>query len=324
MDYARGLLFALLCTVCVSQPSFAQKTQPLPAAEKPTTAQPAKANLKPSDWKRLIQSQKCRQARALCTPYVHAPKTADKLAAQECLANVALCGADAVNMERGKNGSSYLMSSFIPAAVDESLAHINTAIKLAPRDIQVYEGKLQILEMAGRYKDMAQTLDQSCMIFNSKNDLETWLNFPVELAQKGDPQAAIALNKVLYKHYPHSSDVVGNMGVFSLYAGKPADAIPYFSKAVKLAPNDPINTWDLARAYDFTNQKQLANHWYQKGLALQKGKPTYKASSCIYGHFVGKKLEDKTRACQIETTNCAAKDRTDCPKPVKSTTSKKN
>lgn len=324
MVYARGLLIALLCAICVSQPSLAQKTQPEPGSADPTATQPAKADLKPSEWKYFIQSQKCQQAKALCTPYVNSPKTADKLAAQECLANVALCGADAVNIERGKDGSTYLTSSLIPAAVDESLAHINAAIKLAPRDIQIYEGKLQILEMAGRYKAMAQALDQSCTIFNSKNDLQTWLNLPVDLAQKGDPQTAIALNKVLYKHYPESSDVIGNMGVFNLYAGQPADAIPYFLKAVKLAPNDITNTWDLARAYDFTNQNQLANHWYQKGLSLQKSTPEYKTASCIYGHFVGKKLHNKTRACKLETANCAVKDRGDCQDSSSPGTPKKN
>lgn len=324
MDQARGLLFALLFFIFSTLPSVAQKTPPTLAPAKPSTTHPSKTNLTLSDWKHLIQTQKCQQAKALCSPYVHSPNTAEKITAQECLANTALCGADAVNLERGKDGSADLTSSLIPEAVDDSLAHINAAIKLAPRDIEIYEGKLQILEMAGRYKAMAQTLDQSCMLFNTKKDLQAWLNLPVEVAEKGNPQAAIALNKVLYEHFPHSSDVAGNMGVFNLFAGNPPAAIPYFLSAVKLAPDDVTNTWDLARAYDFTNQTQLANHWYQKGLALQKGKRTYKASSCIYGHFLGEKLHDKTRACQLETANCAAKDRSDCQKPSNPSMSKKN
>lgn len=324
MDYVRGFLFALLFTICASQPSFAQKTRPAPARAKPATLPTKQSHLKLSDWMHLIQSQKCQQAKKLCTPYAHAGSIAKQVEAQKCLANVSLCGADVVHLQRGKGKTVYLSDSYIPAAVDASLKHLNIALKLAPQDITIHQGRLHILEIAGRYKEMAKALDQSCSIYKGKDAPNVWLAYPEELESQGHYKAAMQLTAVLYKHYPNSSDIVANMGAFMAVYGNLSAAIPYLLKAVKLAPNDPINTWDLGRAYDLTNQIQLANHWYQKGLALQKGKSTYKASSCIYGHFVGKKLHDKTRACQLETANCAAKDRTDCPKPAKSTTSKKN
>ena len=319
MDYARGLFFTLLFTICASQPSFAQNAQPTPT---PNPA--AKPHPKLSDWMHLIQTQKCQQAKTLCTPYVHANSVATQVEAQKCLANVSLCGADAVHLQRGKGKTIYLSDSYIPAAVDASLKHLNIALKLAPQDITIHEGRLHVLEIAGRYKQMAEALDQSCSIYKGKDAPQVWFAYPVELENQGHYKAAMKLTAVLYKHYPNSPDVVANMGAFTAVYGDPSAAIPYLLKAVKLAPNDPINTWDLARAYDLTNQIQLANHWYQKGLALQKGKPAYKASSCIYGHFVGKKLHNKTRACQLETANCAVKDRSDCQKSSDPTMSKKN
>jgi len=37
------------------------------------------------------------------------------------------------------------------------------------------------------------------------------------------------------------------------------EAIPYLERAVKLAPYDPINAWDLGRAYDYADEVKLAD-----------------------------------------------------------------
>ncbi len=74
--------------------------------------------------------------------------------------------------------------------------------------------------------------------------------------------------KILDKHYPNNSDVLGNIGAFLDMMKRDTEAIPYLEKAVELAPNDPINTWDLGRAYDYAGQIKEADTWYNKALPL--------------------------------------------------------
>jgi tetratricopeptide (TPR) repeat protein len=53
--------------------------------------------------------------------------------------------------------------------------------------------------------------------------------------------------------------VIGNIGAFLDMLKKSDESIPYLQKAAELAPSDPINAWDLARAYDYSGQIQRAD-----------------------------------------------------------------
>jgi Flp pilus assembly protein TadD len=90
------------------------------------------------------------------------------------------------------------------------------------------------------------------------------------------------------------------------------EAISYLKRAVELAPNDPINTWDLGRAYDYSGEPALADHWYNNGIALMTDPGQIRQSRCTYAEFVEKKLKDATRACKLQNENCEPDQRTAC------------
>jgi Flp pilus assembly protein TadD len=83
-------------------------------------------------------------------------------------------------------------------------------------------------------------------------------------------------------------------------------------KAVQLAPNDPINAWDLGRTYDYAGQIDLADKWYQKGISLETNAEQRSNNECLYAIFVEKKLLDKVRACTLEKKDCSSEEQTAC------------
>lgn len=265
-----------------------------------------------SDWPHLIEANKRDAAQKLCSSFVDSPKINEKVEAQKCLANVALMGNDIVLLEGNDAGGGEIRSGYTKEAADAALAHLDIALKLAPQDLSIHQGRLHILEVAGRYSDMIKALDQSCTIYKGTNAVDAWLPYVGELNDMQQYQAAIDFSKVLDKHYPNNPDVVGNIGAFLSILGRFTEAIPYLQRAASLAPTDPINAWDLGRAYDYANQNELANRWYQKGLALLTDKKQLAGSTCLYGQFLDKKLHDRERACSLEKNNCAPNEQSAC------------
>jgi tetratricopeptide (TPR) repeat protein len=162
---------------------------------------------------------------------------------------------------------------------------------------------------------MVKALDDSCNIYKGTDALQSWLAYASELADLEQYEAGLEFMKVLDAHYPKSPDVLGNIGAFLSMLGKPAEAIPYLQQATQLAPTDPINAWDLGRAYDRSDQIALADQWYQKGLALQTESKQLKDSSCLYAQFVERKLNDIKRACLLERKSCDAAKQAACSQP---------
>lgn len=275
---------------------------------------PQSGNL--SDWPKLIKSNDANAARALCTLFEHSKVLAEQVEAEKCLANVALCGQGMMELEKDDAGGGTLRDSYAPEAVDEALIHLNLGIKLAPQDLSIHEGRLHVLEIAGRYSDMGKALDESCTIYQGKDALESWLAYAPELMDLRQYNAGLEFMKVLDEHYPNNSDILGNIGAFLDLLMRDNEAIPYLEKAVALAPRDPINTWDLGRAYDYSGQIEEADTWYKKSLPLMTDPEQTKQSLCLYGEFVEKKLKDGARACKLQRQNCEAKEQTACAAPA--------
>jgi tetratricopeptide (TPR) repeat protein len=265
-----------------------------------------------SDWPKLIEKCDVKAAQKLCSMYVASKNIAEQVEAQKCLANVALCGNDVVQLEGDSAGGGTIRQGYRPEAVDAALDHLNAALKLAPQDITIHEGRLHVLEAAGRYSDMVQSLDDSCAVYQGKEGLDAWLNYAPELLDLRQYETGLAFMKVLDKHYPNNSDVLGNIGAFLDLMKRDSEAIPYLLRAVALAPNDPINTWDLGRAYDYAEQIKEADTWYNKALPLMIDPDQKKQSLCMYAEFVEKKLNDRTRACDLQKQNCETEKQTAC------------
>ena len=265
-----------------------------------------------TDWPHMMDSKQCKTARKLCNQFVDSKDLSQRVEAQKCLANVALCEHETIILQGDDAGGGTIGSGYTPAAVDEALTHLNKGIELAPQDLSLHEGRLHILEVAGRYDDMVEALDESCNVYKGSDALQAWVAYSSELADLRQYRAGLEFLRILDKHYPHSPDVLSNIGAFLSIQNKASEAIPYLVEAVQLAPQDPINTWDLGKAYDLSGQIQLADQWYQKGLSLQTDHNQLFESSCLYAEFVEKKLHDDHRACALQMKSCDKHRQTAC------------
>ena len=265
-----------------------------------------------ADWTKFCSANQCEDAKKLCTPFADSPNVADRVEAQKCLANVALCGHSIIQLQGDDASGGSIGGGFTPEAVDEALAHLNLGIKIAPQDLSIHMVRLHILEVAVRYSDMVKALDESCDIYKGKDALDAWMAYAPELNDLRQYQVALDFMKVLDKHYPNNPDILGNIGAFLSLLKRDSEAIPYLQKAAQLAPNYPINAWDLGRTYDYAGQIQLADTWYQKALSLDSDTERRKQSSCLYAIFVETKLHDRARACVMEKKDCDEDKQTAC------------
>jgi tetratricopeptide (TPR) repeat protein len=268
---------------------------------------------KSGDWKDLLRQGKCQQARSLCAPWIHAPETARMVEGRKCLANVALCeNPGGIALTGNDAGGGEMGPDFTPQSVDEALMHLSAALKLAPQDVSIHKGRLHILEMSGRFSQMATALDESCSIYKTKDGALEWLDYTAELFEAKHFRAGLELLRVLEKHYPDSHDVLGNIAAMHMALGEFDQGISYLEKALKIAPGDPIDTWNMARAYDLMGKTEQAEQWYPKALALDPDASRRKSNTCLYAEFVEKKLLNTARACELQKTNCAPSEQTAC------------
>ena len=201
---------------------------------------------------------------------------------------------------------------FKDEAIDAALMHLDEALRLAPQDLSIHQGRLHLLEISMRHEEMAKALAESCEIYQGADALHAWLAYPDELFEGGHFRASILLLNVLDRHFPKNHEVVGNIGAAYSMLKEDDKAITYLSKAVELAPNDPIDTWNLGRLYDFTSKIQLADEWYQKSLQIDTDPERRRSNTCLYAKFVAEKLHDPKRACELQKVNCEAKEQSAC------------
>jgi tetratricopeptide (TPR) repeat protein len=265
-------------------------------------------------WQKLIVAKKYDDPRALCTAWLDSTNALRKAEAHKCLSNVVLSGKDneVVVLENDDAGGAVLRSTFNESAVDQAVKHLDEALRLAPQDLSIHQGRLHLLEVSTRYEEMAKALDESCRVYRGPDGFGAWLAYPDELFEDKHYRASISLLKVLDQYFPNNHEVLGNLGAAHSMLKEDEKAIEYLRKAVELAPNDPIDTWNLGRLYDFTDKIQLADQWYQKALSLDTDAKRRRTNTCLYAKFVEKKLGDPKRACELQKANCEPKDQTAC------------
>lgn len=267
---------------------------------------------KVEDWPKLIEANRCEEAKKLCTPFLDSEVISEQAEAHKCLSNVVLCGNDIIQLQGDDAGGGTMSGGFKPEAVDAALKHLDMGIQLSPQDLSIHQGRLHLLEVSVRYDDMIRALDESCTTYKGKDALDAWMAYAPELMDLRQYQVGVDFMKVLEKHYPDNPDVLGNIGAFLDLLKRNSEAIPYLQKAAQLAPTDPINAWDLARAYDYADKIELADMWYQKGISLMEDAGQRKQSSCLYAIFVETKLRDRARACVMEKKDCGEDEQKAC------------
>ncbi len=273
-------------------------------------------NSKIMGWMKLVQENDKAGAEKLCTPFLSSSSVFEKTEAHKCMANVVLMGSSGLYLEGDDAGGGMIRDAYVGKAVDEAIQHLDAGIALSPQDLSIHQGRLHILEMAGRYGEMVKAVDESANVYKGPDVPNAWLAYCSELFDMRQYKAALEFTKVLDKHYPNNPDIIGDLGAFLMALKKDEEALVYLKKSVELAPNDPINAWDLGREYDFTNQIQLADEWYKKSLSLMTQPDQIKKSTCLYGQFVENKLHDRARACDLEKRGCDSGQQSAC-EPVK-------
>jgi tetratricopeptide (TPR) repeat protein len=272
------------------------------------------------DWGKLLDAKKDKEAETLCTTWMQSASIEQRVEAEKCLANVELYRGQIVQLIGNDAGGGTLGGGYTPEAVDKALVHLNRGIELAPQDLSVHQGRLHILEVSGRFDNMAKALDESASVYKGSDAVQAWLAYTFELGDDGQAKAALKLAEVLNKHYPNQHDVVGNMGAFHNMLKEWDKGLPYLQRAVALAPNDVIDNWNLGWAYAHMNRDAEADEWMSKAITLDRSEKEMPGCKCLYAEFVETHLKDRDRACRLEKANCEKDRQMAC---VRSSSSKK-
>jgi tetratricopeptide (TPR) repeat protein len=202
-----------------------------------------------------------------------------------------------VTLVAGDTGGGFIGEGYPEEAIDGALKHLNEALKLAPQDLSIHQGRLHVLFIGSRFEAMPAALEESLHMYKG-SAADTY-------------RSGIVFLKVLERSFPNDHLVVGNLAAMYILLKEDENAIAYLLRAVELAPDDPIDTWNLARFYDVTEKIDLAERWYPMALSLDHDLDRKKENACLYARFVGSKLKDPKRACEIQKNNGC--EQTSCP-----------
>ncbi|HEX5284871.1 MAG TPA: hypothetical protein VFW30_12190 [Bryocella sp.] len=263
-------------------------------------------------WQALIASGKVDAADRLCTAWTTSSELNKKVEAQKCLANVALFKGSHLALNGNEVGGGTLGEGYSNEAVNTALVHLNEGLRLAPQDVSIHQGRLHILEVAGRYDEMDKALEQSINTYKGPGTPDLWLSYAAELANYGQPTAGLHLSEVILKHYPDNPDVVGNLGAFYNMLHQPENGLPYLRRAVELDPDDAIDTWNLGWALVRLDQFDEADKWMARSLDLKSDPQDLRERKCLYGQFLVTKRKNAAKGCPLVRTACEADDQSVC------------
>jgi hypothetical protein len=89
-------------------------------------------------------------------------------------------------------------------------------------------------------------------------DVEVRNYLGVTLMHAGEMQAAARQLEEAVRLDPHHAAALTNLALAVSALGRPAEAIPYFHRAIQVNPNDPLSRFGLARAYLATGDGSAA------------------------------------------------------------------
>ncbi len=263
-------------------------------------------------WERLLGHQEIAKAKVLCEAWVRAADLERQVEAQKCLANVVLAGGSQLSIQGNEVGGGTLGEGYAPKAVDEALVHLNAGLRLAPQDISLHEGRLHVLEVAGRFDEMVKALDESATIYKGEAAPDAWLAYAAQLGDMGEPSAGLHFCEVLDRHYPNNSNILGNIGAFHNMMKRWDLGLPYERRAVELNPTDPFDTWNLGWSLEHLGQDVEADKWMSKSLQLGWKSEDAEGPRCLYGKFLVTKMKKRSEGCALVQANCEEADRSVC------------
>ncbi|MGB8930100.1 MAG: hypothetical protein WCC48_02490 [Anaeromyxobacteraceae bacterium] len=262
-------------------------------------AEPA-AKESPAEWVPLVQARDFERARALCEGWLATGDDATNAEAHKCLANVEL-GAHGEHAVRlgGDAAGGFVGSGYDEEPALRALAHLDAALKLAPGDLSIHQGRLHVLLLAAMYDRMIPALEESDRLYTVRDGLDAWIATSAELVQRRELKVAEGFLLTLEKRHPGDHRVAGNLAAVYGMLKRDREALSWAQRAVKAAPDDPIDAWNLARIYDYTGRLEKADAGYRRALPLLP-EARRKESACLYAEFLATKRKDWRRACAVQ------------------------
>ncbi len=252
-------------------------------------------------WAPLIAGGAVDDARALCEAWLGMPDHGHHAEAHKCLANVTI----ATMRKPAAQGGPAVGNPAPPlsnAGVERALTHYEKALTLTPLDQDAHLGRVDLLILAGRYREANAQLDESLSAFESRAMLDQWFKLLGRFQRAGTAHEGLAYLQVIERHHPLDHRVASNLGAFYAMTGNDEEALAQLERAVTINPDDPYNHWNLARIYDKRERLEDADRHYQEALAVMNRDDS--RARCDYAKFLATRIADETRACEYARTQC--------------------
>jgi len=252
-------------------------------------------------WAPLVTRGALDEARALCEAWLGAQDHGHHVEAHKCLANVTIATA-----RTAREGMSAGVGS-VPARISNegvalALAHYEQALAKAPLDPDAHVGRVDLLILAGRYREANTTLDRSLGEFASREMLDHWFKLLGRFQRTGAIEEGLAYLQVIERHHPLDHRLASNLGAFYAMTGHDDEAQRQLERAITINPDDPINHWNLARFYDKHDRLEDADRHFQEALAVMNQDDV--RARCDYAEFIATRIEDLERACRYAEKYC--------------------
>ena len=205
-----------------------------------------------------------------------------------------------------------IFGGFQGEGVDRAVEHLQKAISLSPMDLSVHQGRLHVLLTSARYDQAIAALRESMQIHDRADAVDVWIAYSDYFFEFHKYSEGVEFLKVVESEYPEDHRVIANIGAFLSLAERDDEALPYLRKAVDLQPSDPLNTWNLARHYDFIGDTENAQQFYERAIGLAQTNDQKSHYLCTYSVFVDETLKESTKACALQIANCPPEQRTAC------------
>ena len=142
---------------------------------------------------------------------------------------------------------------------------------------------------------------------NEKQHLELWLNYTPYYIETNQHEYGIVFTETLIKQFGDDHRLYANLGAFQAMIKDDNNAIKNLEKAVKINPNSPLNTWNLARLYDYQGKYKKADQLYERALSLKAGEYDTDLEPndyCVYAEFLYERAGKKAKACEMFKSYC--------------------
>jgi Flp pilus assembly protein TadD len=293
---------ALVAVGCASGP-------PPPPGKTPAAASsgvPEDVATASKRWHALTRAKKGDEARALCTPWLTSASKPLAAEGHKCLANVELIGTFKVRVGRGTPDAPPSMGYEGPG-VDRAIDHLTQAIALAPDDLSMHLGRLHVAINSARAADAPKLLADSLQRYNGPDATDDWLAASQELSEQRLGEVGLAYLRVLEKRAPNDHRVVGNIGAVLVSLKRDDEALRYLRRAVELAPDDAIDTWNLGRFHDRHGDRKSAEPLYRRAVSLEKNPERHQDMACNLGRFLAADPATHAEGCALAEKECGGR-----------------